>query len=369
MRVVLLAALALPLSGCGLGYYWQATAGHLGVMNSRTPVEQVLSDPATPEALGKRLEYALAARDFAYQSLALPDRGSYRHYADLERPYVVWNVVATTEFSLVPQNWCYPVAGCVSYRGYFAETAADRLAGELRADGNDVMVGGVRAYSTLGRFDDPLLNTFMDLPRDQLAGLIFHELAHQRLYIRDDSVFNESFATAVEREGLRLWLAGDDAGLCALELRAQRRAQVDALLADARVALEQVYASALGDEEKRAAKARVFAELSSAYEALRATWSGPPYFDGWLRGELNNALLAALATYNDYVPAFTQLLREVNGDWQLFYQRASEIGALPENERAAALGRLTPTAVSGPRVADKCSAPPVRAASRAPRAG
>ena len=369
IRLLLTAALGLSLGGCGLGYYWQATAGHLGVMNSRTPVEQVLDDPATPAAIGERLAYAVAARDFAHQSLALPDTGSYRHYADLERPFVVWNVVATPEFSLAPRNWCYPVVGCVSYRGYFEEAAADRLAGELREDRNDVIVGGVRAYSTLGRFDDPLLNTFLDMPGYRLAGLIFHELAHQQIYIRDDAAFNESFATAVEREGLRLWLAGDDESLCALHLLEERRAEVDALIDDARTALEDVYGGELNDEDKRAAKARVFARLSADYEALRASWSGPPYFDGWLRGELNNALLATLATYNDYVPAFTELLRESGGDWQLFYQRAGEIGALAPSERTDVLERLKAGRVNDRQAAGSCSVQPARAASPAPREG
>jgi predicted aminopeptidase len=338
-------------------------------MNSRTPVEAVLTDPSTPELIGERLEYAVAARDFAYRSLALADRGSYRHYADLERPFVVWNVVATPEFSLAPRTWCYPVAGCVSYRGYFDENAADRMAGELRAKGEDVLVGGVRAYSTLGRFNDPLLNTFMDLPEYQLAGLIFHELAHQQLYIRDDAAFNESFATAVEREGLREWLADDQSGLCVLQLREQRRAAVDALIADARAALDVIFAEDSSDESKRDAKARVFAELSNAYEALRATWSGPPYFDGWLRGDLNNALLAALATYNDYVPAFSALLKSVDGDWQRFYKLASDIGALPESERVAALEQLADGSVSDRQPVDSCSAPPAHAASPVPPAG
>jgi len=357
------------MSGCGLGYYWQAGTGHLGVMSSRAPVDEVLTDPSTPEQLGKRLEYAVAARDFAFETLGLPDRGSYRHYADLERPYVVWNVVATPEFALAPRSWCYPVAGCVSYRGYFDEQAADEFAERLRAEGDDVLVGGVRAYSTLGRFNDPLLNTFVALPEERLAGLIFHELAHQQLYIRDDAAFNESFATAVEREGLRLWLAGNAEGLCALELREQRRGAVDALIAEAREALEAVYGGALGDQDKRSAKAAVFAGLSAAYEDLRGTWSGPPYFDGWLRGDLDNARLAALATYNDFVPAFSALLRQAGGDWQQFYQRAGEIGALPESERVTALERLAAGAVSDRQPVGGCSSPPARAASPAPRPG
>ncbi len=352
---LLLLSLCLGLSGCGLGYYWQAASGHLQVMNKRESVTQVLADPDTPDELSERLRRAIAARDFAYQTLGLPDQGSYRHYADLQRPFVVWNVVATAEFSLQARSWCYPIAGCVSYRGYFDADKAEAVADELRAAGDDVLVGGVRAYSTLGRFDDPILNTFVQLPGYQLAGLIFHELAHQQLYIRDDSAFNESFATAVEREGLLLWLADDPAQACEYALWLSRRAQLSRLLTDSREQLEALYAGAETPEKMRVHKTRILQQLSADYAALRAGWPGPPTFDGWLTGDLNNARLAALATYNEWVPAFRQLLRESQGDWEVFYQRAASLSELPKQEREASLTELDARAPSDPPDAGNCS--------------
>lgn len=357
-----------PLAGCSLGYYWQAATGHLELMNQRHPVDEVLVDPDTSSDLRNRLETAQQAVDFAHEALNLPDNGSYRAYADIGRDFVVWNVFGAPEFALEARTWCFPVAGCVSYRGYFAEDRAREFAANLASRGDDVFVGGVSAYSTLGRFEDPLLNTMMDLPDYRLAGLIVHELAHQKVYVQNDSMFNEGFASTVEREGIVRWLVarGDRASLCAYRGYLQRRGEAQQLLEGARERLAVLYASGLDAEDMRGAKALVFAELRTAYEALRQTWPGPPEFDGWFRGDLNNARLAALATYDAYVPGFDELLRQAAGDLPVFYGRVAELAELPAADRAAQMAELGEAKASGWRPAgDTCPEP----SALAPRQG
>ena len=327
------------LGGCGVGYYWQASMGHLELMRSREPVAEVIDDPSTAPEVRAKLSMAMEALDFAHAELGLPDNGSYRVYADTGRPYVVWNVVAAPEFSLEPRTWCFPVAGCISYRGYFEEAKARKFAAGLAVNGDDVFVGGVAAYSTLGRFEDPILSSMIDYADYQLAGLIFHELAHQRLYVKDDSKFNESFASFVEREGLRLWLQAqeDDAQLCRYRLSLQRRAQVQSLVTEYRARLEALYAQDLAAETMRDRKETVFDELVAAYGDLRSRWSEPPYFDRWFEGTLNNARLVASATYSDYVPAFAILLAEAGGELEAFYARVDELAQLDPPERTATM--------------------------------
>ncbi|MDD5330670.1 MAG: aminopeptidase, partial [Sulfuricella sp.] len=199
MNKALAIAAALFISGCAnLGYYSQAVGGHLHVMNAAHPIRDVLQDPAADPELKHQLEDVAAIREFASRELALPDNNSYRAYADLGRPYVVWNVFAAPEFSVEPEKWCMAFVGCVNYRGYYDRADADRYADALRHRGLDAFVGGITAYSTLGLFDDPVLNTFLRLGDTEVARTLFHELAHQRLYVKGDSVFNESFATTVE---------------------------------------------------------------------------------------------------------------------------------------------------------------------------
>ena len=285
MRKLRLAALALVCStqlvACGFGYYWQATTGHLSIMRQRHPVPEVIADPETPEAVRSKLETASEAVEFAHQVLLLPDNGSYQLYADTGRRYVVWNVVAAPEFSLQPRAWCFPVAGCVSYRGYFSEDAARDFAAGLAGGGDDIHVGGVAAYSTLGRFADPLLNTMMVFSDHQLAGLVFHELAHQLVYTKDDSKFNEGFASFVEKEGIYRWLLSraDQAGLCSYGLSSQRRRQTLELVMRTRDQLDTLYEQDVTHEQKRTIKQELFDALNLAYDDLRRSWAGPPYFD------------------------------------------------------------------------------------------
>ncbi len=307
MRALFLALSALVLCGCEtLAYYGQAVGGHLALMASARPLDEFDADPA----LKDRLKLAGGIRDFATRELGLPDNGSYRSYADLGRPYAVWNVVAAPEFSLQPVQSCFPFAGCVSYRGYYHQAAAERHASGLSAAGNDVAVYGVPAYSTLGWFDDPLLSTFIGYPEADLARLVFHELAHQLLYVQGDSTFNESFAVAVEREGLRRWLAAQG--------RAEERKRDDAApVAAVRARLEALYRMRLAPEVMRERKR---AEL----ESLRPWLASLKGFEGQ---EPNNAVLASFATYTELLPVFEQLLAQAKGDLPVFYGLARKLAS------------------------------------------
>jgi len=332
MRAFCLALSVLALSGCEtLSYYGQAVGGHFALVGSTQPVARVLADPAAAPVLKERLRLAGDIRDFATRKLALPDNGSYRSYAALGRPYVVWNVVAAPEFSLKPVQSCFPVSGCVTYRGYYDKAQAERHADGLRAAGNDVVVYGVPAYSTLGWFDDPLLSTFIGYPDTDLARLVFHELSHQLVYAKGDSTFNESFAVAVEREGVRRWLAarGRDAELVRLREREERREEFAMRVEAVRGRLGALYRTRLAPGEMRERKR---AEL----EVLRPLLARMPAFEGQ---EPNNALLVSYATYTDLVPVFEKFLAEAQGDLPKFYARAKAFA----HERASRAGATAPS--------------------------
>jgi len=337
------------LAGCGIGYYWQAMTGHMELMRSTRPVADVIADPQISSAWRQKLIDAGVAVDFAHEQLLLPDNGSYALFADIDRPYVVWNVVAAPPLSLAPQTWCFPVVGCVSYRGYFSRENAQAFADELSAAGQDVFVGGVAAYSTLGRFTDPLLSTMMSMPDDRLAGLIFHELAHQRLYVRDDTQFNEGFASFVEAEGIRRWLLnrGDEAALCRYRLERDRRRQVLDLIGEIRASLGSVYGQDIPDPEKLAAKAELLVTLNVAYDRLQTTWIGPPDFDHWFAAPFSNARFVVLATYEDDVPAFAALFAQSGDDFAVFFRRAAELAAEPADARRVRLDTLRAAALRG----------------------
>jgi predicted aminopeptidase len=331
------------LAGCStVRYYWQAAMGQWQVQNAARPLEAVLTDPATDARLRARLETARGLREYASRSLALPDNGSYRRYADLKRPYVVWNVFAAAEFSVEPRQWCFPVAGCVTYKGWFHEAAARRFAQQLAGEGFDVFVYGVPAYSTLGWFDDPLLNTFMHYPRAEVARLVFHELAHQVVYAPGDSTFNESFATAVERDGVRRWLAreGTPDERAEFEAMGQRRQGFVALVERTRAQLAALYARPLEAAALRAEKARVFEDMRTAYQGLKRGWGGFAGYDRWFDQPLGNAHLASVAVYTQQVPAFEALLAVCGGDHGRFHAAGKQLAALPNDRRAAALAAL-----------------------------
>ncbi|MGH6610152.1 MAG: aminopeptidase [Burkholderiaceae bacterium] len=335
LALAAVAAIA-SIAGCStFDYYAQSINGHFSMLNAARPIPDLVADPAVKEPLKQRLQRAEQMRVFASQKLGLPENGSYRSYADLQRPFVVWNVFATPELSLELKQWCYPVIGCASYRGYFDRAAADRLAEQLRADGYEANVAGVPAYSTLGWFSDPLLNTFIGGTEGQLAGLIFHELAHQVVFVGGDTTFNESFATAVEREGVRRWLDahGDDASRKAYAEFAQRRRDFLDLLLQYRALLAENYASRQTDDAKRERKQQLFAMLQDDYAKLRASWGGFAGYDRFFAQPLTNAHLASIGAYNDLVPAFNALLEQSGGDFERFYEEVKRLAALPKERR------------------------------------
>lgn len=349
-KFVVVLILAVLLAACeSLQYYSQAVTGQLYILSHRKPITRLLRDPQTSPALKAKLESIGRINAFAESRLQLPLGSNYSTYVDLQRQYVVWNVFAAPEFSLRPLAWCYPIAGCVSYRGYFNEQTAQEFAEDLKLQGLDVFVGGVAAYSTLGWFADPVLNTIINRDEHQLAGLIFHELAHQVVFIPGETEFNESFATTVEREGLQRWLDSMDAApavrdqlLVQINDQVRRQEQFVALVQGAVADLNAIYARPLADADKRLARQQRVAQLRDDYETLKTQWQGYTGYDAWFARDLNNAQLATVVTYNRLVPAFTAMLREANGDLPIFYQHVKQLKQLDAAERQQKLQRLMP---------------------------
>lgn len=349
--------LAAALGGCGnIAYYTQAVGGHVDVMRAARPIAEIVRDPAGDPALNGKLLEVLAIREFASRELDLPDNGSYRSYADLGRPFVVWNVFAAPEFSLRPRPWCMLLVGCVNYRGYYDKEAAEHLAAELRAEGYDSFVGGVPAYSTLGWFDDPVLSTFLRLGTPEVARTVFHELAHQIVFAAGDTSFNESFATVVENEGMRRWTAAADAGQRAtFEAQRARKAALAGLMQNYRLKFRALYAVERPPGLQRQAKAELFDALRRDYAALKAGWGGYVGFDRIFGAGLNNARLLAFSLYHELVPAFEALLEQEQHQLPRFYRRVRELAALEAPARRNALARLHPAADDG-RAAYGCPA-------------
>lgn len=339
-RLVLLATPCL-LAGCaGAGYYAQSIRGQLAILAHQRSIEKVIADPHADEKLRRKLARIAEMRSFAVTELDLPDNGSYRSYVALERPYAVWNVVAAPELSVAPLTWCFPVAGCVSYRGYFRRERAEAFAAQLAAEGYDTVVEGVAAYSTLGWFRDPVLSTFVDWPETRLAGLLFHELAHQRVYAKDDTTFNESYATVVELAGLRRFLAGEShaAELAADRVRRGRQSSFEELVLSYRGRLADLYASDVSEADKRRRKAETFEELRRAYADLRAGWGGWGGYDDWFAQDLNNANLASIGAYGELVQPLEKLLESLGGDFHAFHREVARLAELPRDERRRQLG-------------------------------
>lgn len=359
-RRMLALAAGIALAGCAStaagdvdsawrpGYLWQSVRGHLGMLAEARPVDAVMADPATAPALRERLALSREMRDYAVRALALPDNASYRRYADLGRTAAVWNVVAAPELSLTLKTWCFPVLGCVGYRGYFDRAEAETLATALRERGWEVNVYGVPAYSTLGKlpgawFADPLLNTFVGQGEVDLARLIFHELAHQVAYAADDTGFNESYATAVERLGSRQWLRehGRTDLIEATARLDRRRAEFRAMTMAARERLDALYRSTASDDDKRRRKAELIAALRDEYARWRdGQWGGDRAYDAWFEN-VSNAKLGVLAAYNQQVPAFEALFEREGRDWPRFHAAVKDLAARPKAERDAALAALT----------------------------
>ena len=334
-----IAAGVLLAGGCAqLDYYAQAAHGQLSLLADARPIDDWLADPAINARLRAKLIKVKQIREFAARELGLPDNKSYKNYADLKRPFVLWNVVATPELSMTQQRWCFPVAGCVSYRGYYSRADAQAYAGGLRRDGMDVQVAGVPAYSTLGWFNDPVLSTFIQYPDGELARLVFHELAHQVVYVKDDTQFNESFATAVEEAGVERWLiAQGDPRLRATYVEYEgRKENFLHLLLKYRKALEAIYAGNASDADKRLRKAEIFASLKEEYQVLKTRWGGYAGYDRWFAEPLSNAHLASVATYHDFVPAFRVLFQRQQG-FPRFYAATRGLAELDMEARHAAL--------------------------------
>lgn len=326
------------LGGCStLGYYAQLAAGEAAVLRARRPITQVVDDPATPPALRARLQLALRARAFASDTLGLPRNRSYTTYADIHRPFVMWNVFATPALSVKPVEHCFPIAGCVAYQGFYHEARATAMAARLAARGDDTWVGGVPAYSTLGHFADPLLSTMDRWSDAEMVGTIFHELAHQEYYVKGDTAFNESYATFVQREGLREWRAAnhlpppDPTG-------AERQRQFVQLVLATRGRLAALYAGDAPVASKHAGKAKIFAEMRTAYAHLRDTgWHGDTAYDHWFDTPPNNAKLVPFGLYDRGVPAFAALFARCDRNWPRFYAEVRRIGGRPAAARDAFL--------------------------------
>ena len=345
----MLCVLALPgLAGCGTTYLLQAARGQYQVMSGRKPIERLVADPRTDDALRRQLGEIQQARAFASRELGLPDNRSYTTYVDVGRPFVVWNVVATPEFSVEPLQWCFPVVGCLQYRGYFREAAARRYGEELKKTGHDVALGGVTAYSTLGRFADPVLSSMLRYGELDVIGTLFHELAHQQVYLPGDSSFNEAFVVTVEQEGLARWLRARGREPEFEEYRRRRAVQVElvALLRAARARIAAEYARpGQGVAARRAAKARVFGELEAELRALQQRL-GPKRGAGigaWIDRGLNNAQLASVATYWDCVGGFERVLAEQGGRLPDFYSEVRRLSRLPYAERRSRLCQTAPS--------------------------
>ena len=336
VKAALFALLAIVLVSCEtVGYYSQAARGQLTIVFAREDIQHLIERPDLSQELAGKFARVMDIREFAESELGLPVGGNYSSYVDVEREHVVWNVFAAPEFSVDPVNWCYPIAGCVAYRGYFSQQSALSYAAKLEEDGFDVYTGGVDAYSTLGWFEDSLLSTVLNRADYQLAGLLFHELAHQLVYLPGDTTFNESFATAVEREGVRRWLAksNKDFNIDAALLDYDRQQQFVDLVGGYRDRFESLYQLEINESSMRSQKLELQQTLREEYAVLKQQWQGYEGYDGWFSRSLNNAQLSTVASYNDLLPFFAAVFEQSNQDFSTFYAEVSRLADLPEQER------------------------------------
>ncbi len=335
------------LEGCSsLAFYSQAIVGQTSLLWQRKDINRVIADPATDETTRHKLQFVVSVLDYAQDNLKLAVGDSYSTYVATGKPYILWNVFAAPELSLEMKSFCYPIAGCVSYRGYFKERQAYKMATRLAAEGYDVFVGGVAAYSTLGWFSDPVLDTFLKRSDVNVAGLLFHELAHKSVYIPGDTQFNESFATAIQEAALKSWLAErmEESEHEKYLAGRQRRSQVLALISATRQALSDLYQGGLDPPEQRQKKQVLISELQANYQRLQDSWNGANDFQYWMSAEtplsaINNAKLGTIADYNDWVPAFQNILQQHDGDISRFIDFVSGISKLEKQQRDDLLTR------------------------------
>ena len=343
VTVFLLISVSLMAACQSLGYYAQSARGQFQVFNQSKPIDNWLRKKNADKKLKEKLHWIKQVREFASDELKLPKNKSYTQYADIDRNYVVWNIFAAPELSLKPQRWCYPIVGCQAYRGYFSRQPAIDYADGLKKQGFDVSVGGVRAYSTLGWLNDPVLNTFINYPDNDLAGLIFHELAHQLVYIKGDTVFNESFATLVEIKGVESWLKKNARQKELLSYRQTQNFEnaVIKLILRHKKALEQMYKSHLADDVKLNQKSQIFSALKREYENLKEANETPKSsWDSWFARDLNNANMIAIGAYYDKVDDFNKLFEKVDGDFGAYYREVKKLAKLPKLKREAYFSKL-----------------------------
>ena len=344
MRTLLLIiSCVLLLQGCSsVAYYWEKIQGQAEILNKQQPIQEVIDNPQTPESLRVLLVNAQQARTFASDTLLLPDNNSYRNYVDVGRDYVVWTVVATPPYSIEPKEWCFFIVGCLSYRGYFSQQAAEEFATDLKAQGMDVYVSGAKAYSTLGWFDDPLLSTMLYKSEAYRVGIIFHELAHQKTYVDNDTAFNEAFATTVELEGIKTWFkqTNEQKKLELYLISRKRDKDFKKLLTQTREALKQFYAKNKLPEELQKGKQNIFAKLQLAYKNFKQRWNNYTGYDKWFTKPVNNPRLALVATYNDWLPAFSKLLEDSKRDYRQFYKKVAALTELDKEQRNTKLEEL-----------------------------
>ena len=333
----------LTVSACSsFGYYMDLMAGHSELMEQQKPIKEILADKEIKPKLRELLETSQNIRNFATKSLHLPENDSYRLYADLKRHFAVWNVVAAKEFSTKPKKWCFIFVGCLNYRGYFSKDDAEAYANELKKEGYDVFLAGAKAYSTLGWFDDPLLNTMMYRSEAQRAGIIFHELAHQVVYIENDSAFNEAFATTVEQEGIRRWMlkSGKEKEYQEYLRNKKRDTEINDLLQATRKELKELYKTKENDKEKRENKKLVFLKMQNNYQQLKESWNGYAGYDPWMKQGLNNAHLLLISTYHELVPTFQAVLKKENNNLRSFYSAVEKLGEKNKEERKNQLKQI-----------------------------
>ncbi len=344
LLIVVVTITLLALQGCGsVSYYTQSINGHLKLVSAGQAVDKLIDDPTRAPDLREQLKLARDIRQFAIDTLNLPDNNSYRNYVDTHRQFVTWAVFAAPKLSLNVRTWCFPVAGCVPYRGYFSQEKALEFADGLRDEGLDVYVGGVPAYSTLGWFNDPLLNTMFLRGEPYLAGVVFHELSHQQVYVPNDTAFNEAFATAVEHSGTVAWLKHRNDRAAQREYLASQKRNDDflALIANGRKELGRIYASQMSDGDKLKAKAAAIEKLRARYRQVKTQrWRGYSGYDLWFSEPINNAKLATVAVYNDLLPAFSRLLKTCHDNYDRFYNTVQRIARLDPQQRLETLNSI-----------------------------
>lgn len=335
LALVILVTL-LSVSGCAdLSYYLHSVQGHFSILQKTRDIDDLLRDENIDPDLIERFKLVGKIREFAFNQLQLPESDSYTEYADLKRSYVLKNLFAAEEFSVKAHRWCYPIVGCAGYRGYFDEQRLEKFISQLEQENFDIYVANVSAYSTLGWFDDPVLNTFIHWPEYRLAGLIFHELSHQRLYVDGDSRFNESFAVAVQQAGVELWLqqAGESRQLARYKQHVSNRLKVIRLIEQGRDELGSLFKKNMTEDEKREKKQQVITQLKVDYLELSSGFDVPDGFKRWFKGELNNAKLASVSTYYAQVPVFRRMLESYDGNFQLFFEQADKLAEMSEDDR------------------------------------